>query len=194
MPNTVPAAAEGLPAINRRHAFVATGTALATMFAGMPASSPAVAEELITEAPGTRARRLAAELAETLNDHLDGEFFAVVYPSVAKASPVTFYAIGSEPSPAVAAAVERYHETVAALNTAYAALGDTFEEAPEREADEAYLAAHDAFTALLAVPCVTLADIKAKVTVFAEASPALGSELEYGESRALLRSFAEARS
>lgn len=61
------------------------------------------------------------------------------------------------------------------------------------EADRRWSIAYSAFTALLAVPCATLADIKSKIEIFAAAGPAVGSELEYEESKALLRSFLEAR-
>ena len=71
MPNTVPAAAEGLPAINRRKALTVTGSGLIAALTGLAASTmpaPAIPVSIDDEAGLAKIRRLARELSIAMND------------------------------------------------------------------------------------------------------------------------------
>jgi hypothetical protein len=96
MPNTVPAAAEGLPDINHRKALSLTGTTLVAALGAVAATSchplPAVADETAAEPIAARVRRLGRELAAALDEYAaqDGQQWkAHVWPqSVFASQPV----------------------------------------------------------------------------------------------------------
>lgn len=68
------------------------GTTRRTFLAGAAVASlpVAVAAAPVEEFPAQKASRLAAELSDTLNDYMDGEFKAVVEPSETSKFPVLF--------------------------------------------------------------------------------------------------------
>jgi hypothetical protein len=74
MPNTVPAAAEGLPQISRRKALAVTGSGLIAALTGLAASTmKAPTMPIRDEAELATIRRLARELSIAMNAWPAGE-------------------------------------------------------------------------------------------------------------------------
>jgi hypothetical protein len=111
MPNTVPAAAEGLPAINRRSALSVAGSSIVAALAGVAASTmPAPALPLAEpENVHVKVRRLSRELAMALDDwqaDMGGEqWVAHVYAFSSRAYPVAFENVTAMTSAREAAAI-----------------------------------------------------------------------------------------
>ena len=78
MPNTVPAAAEGLPSVTRRNALSITGAGIAATLAGL-ATSPAAATEIV--GPGTRLANAIKEMEAALEAWGGQQFGIRVYPT-----------------------------------------------------------------------------------------------------------------
>lgn len=163
MPNTVPAAGEGLPEFNRRSALALTGTGLIAALGGVAATAchplPAVAGEPkpSAEPPAARVRRLGRELAAALDEYTaeDGsQWKAHVWPQSAfPTGPVWLENLSAD----VSAVMMLFREWEA--NYQAAAVG------PEEACNSHMDRCREVERRMMAVPAITAADFAAKYIV-----------------------------
>ncbi|BCH22099.1 hypothetical protein [Mesorhizobium sp. L-8-3] len=199
--NSVRAAAEGLPEINRRKALTAAAGAVAALSGCKPIVAPAMASaEPADELPYDKVRRIAKDLAYALkdwNNEIGGPgsyWVARIYPVGRARHPVCFESI--QPTPPIDR-VEwvqvNPHAMQNAVNICSRAIDDhvaALDAGDDDQISAAAWVAYQTFQHLLALPCRSQADITAKARAILELGPRGGYfPLEQADTVTLLRSI-----